>query len=73
MRHYFSVRAIPGLAGRMAEAPGPAPLIALAGVVEGCAPGVLGTGLRAVPLPAVTPPAQIEERATVRSGADDQP
>jgi hypothetical protein len=73
MRHYLSARTIPGLAGGVVEATGPAPLIAMAGTVERGAAGVLRTGARAVPLSAVTHPAQIEELATLRSSADDQP
>ena len=73
MRHFFAARTVLGLAGGVVEATGPALLIATAGPLARGAPGVLGTGARTVPLPAVAPPAQIDERATVRSGADDQP
>jgi hypothetical protein len=72
MRHYFSTGAIPRLAGGVVEATGPAPLIAPARVVERGAPSALRTRGRAVPLTAVTPPTQVEERATVGSGAEDQ-
>ena len=73
MRHFFAARAVPGLAGGMAEPAGALPLIAPAGVLERRAPGALSTRVRAVPLPAITPAAQVEELATLWSGADDQP
>ena len=73
MRHFLAARAVPGLAGGVVEPAGAALLIASAGVVKRGATGVRRTGPRAVPLTAVTPPAQIEERATVRSGTEDQP
>ena len=73
MRHFLVTRAVVGLTGRVVKATGPAPLVAIAGTVERGATGVLRTGPRAVPLPAVAPPAQVEELATVRSGAEDQP
>jgi hypothetical protein len=73
MRHFLTARPVPGLTGGVMEAPGPAPLIATAGVVQRGASGLRRTEVRAVPLPAVTPAAQIEQLATIRLGADDQP
>jgi hypothetical protein len=43
MRHDFSARAVPGLPRGMAEATGPAALIAMTGIVERGAPCVLST------------------------------
>ena len=76
MRHYFALSAtgpIPGLAGRMPKPAGAALLIAPAGALEGAPTRVSGAGPRAVPLPAVTHPAQEEQLPTVRPAADDQP
>ncbi len=44
MRHFFAAGAVPRFAGRMAEATGTAPLVAMAGVVERGATGVVSTG-----------------------------
>jgi len=72
MRHYFSARAIAGLAGGVAEATWTAVLIAPTGVVERGATSVLSTRAGTVPLAAVAHAAQIEERTTVESGAENQ-
>lgn len=65
MRHFLAAGAVAGLAGGVVEAAGAAPLIAPAGVLERGAPGALSAGARAVPLPAVASPAQVEELATL--------
>ena len=72
MRHFFTPGAIAGLAGGVMEPSRTAALIATAGVVERRAPSVRGARGRAVPLPAVALPTQVEELATVGSGAEDQ-
>ena len=76
MRHFLAAGAVdtvPRLAGRVAQPARAAVLIAAARVLKGGPPRAGRAGARAVPLPAVTPAAQVEELATVRSGADDQP
>lgn len=75
MRHNLAERvpqAVQRLPGRMAKPAGPALLVAPAGGVQRAAPRVARAQSRAVALPAITGPAQVEELPTGRPAADDQ-
>jgi hypothetical protein len=75
MRHVLApglARPVAGLAGGVTKPAAAAVLIPAAGVLQGPPAGGGGAGARAVPLPAVAASAQVEELATVRSGAEAQ-
>ncbi len=76
MRHYFTTsapRPVPRLASVVAKPAGAALLIAAAGFLERGATGVRSTGARAVPLPTIAAPAQIEDVTAVRADTDHPP
>ncbi|MFQ5668510.1 MAG: hypothetical protein ACE5I7_19065 [Candidatus Binatia bacterium] len=75
MRHIF-MAAIAGsvlrLAGRVAQAPGSAGLVAPAGRVHRGAARPAGAGLGTVAIPAITEPAEEEDLPAVGSRANDK-
>lgn len=73
MRHILAPGAVPGLAGGVAEAAGPAVLIAAAGGVERGAAGPMGAAPRAVPIAPIAVAAEKEDLVTVAAGADHVP
>jgi hypothetical protein len=64
---------IPRLPTGVVDAAPPTPLIPLAGRVEGRAPGALGAGRGAVPIPAIAHAAEEEHLLTVAAGTAHEP
>jgi hypothetical protein len=73
MRHYFAAGAVASLAGRVAEPAGTTLLIQPPGAPQRDAARVGGARPRAVALPTVADPAQVEEALAVWPDTDDQP
>jgi hypothetical protein len=72
MRHIFAPGPVSGLARGVAEAAGPAVLIASAGGVKRGAASPVGAAPRAVPVAAIAAAAEEEDVAAIGAGADHE-